>query len=166
MIKSGASIFLPCLNKLFNLIFSSGLYTSSWALGYISPIFKTGDSSNPENYRGIIITSNIGKVFNMGLNNRLDQFLEENQIIEKVQIGFTMNARTSDHMFVLKSLIDKYTNMKGGKLYACFVNFQKAFDSVINPGLQVKLKEMLLLLLLHCCFTSTVNIYGHVGTVS
>ena len=24
----------------------------------------------------------------------------------------------------------------------------------------------LLLLLLHCCFTSTVNIYGHVGTVS
>ena len=24
----------------------------------------------------------------------------------------------------------------------------------------------LLLLLLHCCFTSTVNIYSHVGTVS
>ena len=79
-------------------------------MGYISPIFKTGDSSNPENYRGITITSNIGKV----LNNRLDKFLEENQIIEKVQIGFTKNARTSDHMFVLESLIDKYTNMKGG----------------------------------------------------
>ena len=142
MIKSGASIFLPCLHKLFNLIFSSGLYPSSWALGYISPIFKTGDSSNPENYLGITITSNIGKVFNMVLNNRLDQFLEENQIIEKVQIGFTKNARTSDHMFVLKSLIDKYTNMKGGKLYACFVDFQKAFDSVIHPGLQVKLKEL------------------------
>ena len=112
MIKSVASIFLPCLNKLFNLIFSSGLYPSSSALGYISPIFITGDSSNPENYRGITITSNIGKVFNMVLNNRLDQFLEENQIIEKVQIGFTKNARTSDHMFVLKSLIDEYTNMK------------------------------------------------------
>ena len=112
MIKSSASIFLPCLNKLFNLIFSSGLYPSSSALGYISPIFITGDSSNPENYLGITITSNIGKVFNMVLNNRLDQFLEENQIIEKVQIGFTKNARTSDHMFVLKSLIDEYTNMK------------------------------------------------------
>ena len=32
--------------------------------------------------------------------------------------------------------------MKGGKLYACFVDFQKAFDSVIHPGLQVKLKEL------------------------
>ena len=78
---------------------------------YISPIFKTGDSSNPENYRGITITSNIGKVFN---NRLIDKFLEENQTIEKVQIGFTKNARTSDHMFVLESLIDKYTNMKGG----------------------------------------------------
>ena len=27
-------------------------------------------------------------------------------------------------------------------------------------------KGTLLLLLLLCCFTSTVNIYGHVGTVS
>ena len=30
----------------------------------------------------------------------------------------------------------------------------------------VHLSVGLLLLLLHCCFTSTVNIYGHVGTVS
>ena len=29
MIKSGANILLPCLNKLFNLIFSSGCYPSS-----------------------------------------------------------------------------------------------------------------------------------------
>ena len=78
----------------------------------------------------------------MVLNNRLNKFLEENQIIEKVQIGFTKNTRTSDHMFILKSLFDKYTNMEGGKLYACFVDFQKAFDYVIHPGLQVKLKEI------------------------
>lgn len=142
MLKIGASTFLPCLKKLFNLIFSSGFYPSSWAMGYISPIFKTGDNSKPDNYRGITITSNIGKLFNMVLNNRLDTFLEENQVITNVQIGFTKNARTSDHMFVLKSLIDKYTNMKGGKLYTCFVDFQKAFDSVIHPGLQVKLREL------------------------
>ena len=78
----------------------------------------------------------------MILNSRLDKFLEDNGIIDKVQIGFTKNARTSDHMFVMKSLIDKCINVNGGKLYSCFVDFRKAFDSVIHPGLQVKLKEL------------------------
>ena len=138
MIKSGANILLPCLNKLFNLIFSSGHYPSAWAKMYISPIFKTGDNSNPDNYRGITITSNIRKLFNMVLNSRLDTFLGENRIIDNVQIGFTKNARTSDHMFVMKSLTDKCINVTGGKLYFCFVDFRKAFDSVIHVGLQVK----------------------------
>ena len=123
MIKAGATVLLPCLNKLFNLIFSSGYYSSSLAKGYITPIFKTGDNSDPDNYRGIIITSNIGKLFNMIFNSRLDKFLEDNQIINNVQIGFTKNARTSDQMFVLKSLIDKCINTNGGKLYSYFVGF-------------------------------------------
>lgn len=76
MIKSGSTILLPCLNKLFNLIFSSGHYPTTWAKGYISPIFKTGDSSDPDNYRGITITSNIGKLFNTILNSRLDKYFE------------------------------------------------------------------------------------------
>ena len=78
----------------------------------------------------------------MILNSRLDMFLEDNKIIDNVQIGFTKNARTSDHMFIMKSLIDKSININGEKLYSCFVDFRKAFDSVIHPGLQVKLKEL------------------------
>ena len=45
-------------------------------------------------------------------------------------------------MFIMKSLIDKSFNINGGKLYSCFVDFRKAFDSVIHPGLQVQLKEL------------------------
>ena len=78
----------------------------------------------------------------MILNSRLDNFLEDNKIIDNVQIGFTRSARTSDHMFVMKSLIDQCINANGGKLYSCFVDFRKAFDSVIHPGLLVKLKEL------------------------
>ena len=104
-------------------------------------VFKTGDSSQPENYRGITITSNVGKLFNLVLNSRLDKFLEENKLIDKSQIGFTKNARTQDHMFVLKTVIDKYINKAGDKLYACFVDFKKAFSSVIHPGMKLKLKK-------------------------
>ena len=45
-------------------------------------------------------------------------------------------------MFVLKFLIDKYTDKAGDKTFACFVDFKKAVDSVIHPGMKIKLKEM------------------------
>ena len=46
----------------------------------------------------------------MILNARLDKYLDKNNIIDVSQIGFKKNACTSDHMFVLKTLIDKYIN--------------------------------------------------------
>ena len=45
-------------------------------------------------------------------------------------------------MFILKTLIDKYCSKAGGRLYACFVDFRKAFDSVIHDGLRFKLFEL------------------------
>jgi hypothetical protein len=36
----------------------------SWAVGYISPIYKgNGDVQDPDNYRGITILSCFGKLF-------------------------------------------------------------------------------------------------------
>jgi hypothetical protein len=45
-------------------------------------------------------------------------------------------------MFVLKTIIDKYCNNATGRLYACFVDFQKAFDTVIHCGIKLKLLEI------------------------
>jgi hypothetical protein len=45
------------------------------------------------------------------------------------QIGFKRGARTSDHIFTLKSHIDIF--FKNNKyLFACFVDLKKAFDTV------------------------------------
>ena len=76
------------------------------------------------------------------MNVRLDNYLEKYSLIDKTQIGFTKHSRTSDHMFILKCLVDKYISVKGGKLYTCFVDFQKAFDSVIHAGIKFKLLKM------------------------
>ena len=42
-------------------------------------------------------------------------------------------------MFIIKCIIDKYCKTKDGKVYACFVDFQKAFDTVIHTGIKIKL---------------------------
>ena len=80
----------------------------------------------------------MGKVFNNVLNTRLDSFLTEHNLIHPSQVGFTKHARTSDHCFIVKCLIhnnyivDKHCSTKEGRLYACFIDFHKAFDSVIQ----------------------------------
>lgn len=45
--------------------------------------------NDPNNYRGLTITSAIDKLFNRIMNTRLDNFLIKNKIIDDCQIGFT-----------------------------------------------------------------------------
>lgn len=44
-------------------------------------------------------------------------------------------------MFILKTITDKYCNNKYGRVFACFVDFQKAFDTVIHTGIKMKLLQ-------------------------
>ena len=48
------------------------------------------------------------------LYNRLDKYLEKNNIICPEQIGFRKGCRTSDHVFTLKTIRDRPFNLKGG----------------------------------------------------
>ena len=45
---------------------------------------------------------------------------------------------TSDHIFVLNTCIQKYLS-KGEYIYTCFIDFQKAFDTVCSESLLFKL---------------------------
>ena len=141
MLKTNVQYILPFALKLFNIILSSGKYPKEWKTGFIRPIHKNDSPHDPSNYRGITITSCLSKVFNSILNTRLQNYLDSNNIINKVQIGFQPKARTSDHMFVLRTLIQKYTNNKS-KLYVCFINFSKAFDTVLHSALLYRLRQI------------------------
>jgi len=109
----------PGLNKLFNIILSTGSDPTQWKVGYIKPLYKGND---PANYPGLCIMPCLSKVFNSILNERLQHYFDKYNIIHKAQIGFQPKTRTSDHMFVLKTLIEKYVS-KCSKLFACFVDF-------------------------------------------
>ena len=57
----------------------------------------------------------------------MENYLEQNDIICPEQIGFRKGARTSDHIFSLKTHIDKYFRKY---VFVCFVDSKKAFDTV------------------------------------
>ena len=89
VIQAAQCSLAPWFLKLFNACLSSGQYPSQWSNGYITPLHKSNDSSDPSNYGGITITRAISKVFNTILNNRLDSFTADKNFINECQIGFT-----------------------------------------------------------------------------
>ena len=57
--------------KLFIAVLTSGAMPQTWCGGLITPIFKSGTKSDPSNYRGICISSCLGKLFCSILSQRL-----------------------------------------------------------------------------------------------
>ena len=51
------------MKELFNKLYSIGFFPTEWSTGVIVPIHKRGDKYNPQNYRGITLTSTMSKIF-------------------------------------------------------------------------------------------------------
>jgi hypothetical protein len=93
---------------------------------------------NPDNYRGITLLSCLGKLFTSLINNRLNIYLEETNLLGIEQAGFRDGFSTLDHIFTLHCLIDLYLHKKK-RIYCCFIDYKKAFDLVDRSSLWMKL---------------------------
>ena len=121
---------------VLDLIFQKGMFPEEWAIGVIIVLFKDGDTSDLNNYRGITLLSNILVGV---LNNKLSKVCLNYNLLDENQCGFRKIYRTSDHIFTLSTLINHYTKVKNKKLYLCFVDFRKVFDKVSHSVLWTKL---------------------------
>ena len=143
MLKTAMQYICKPVTQAFNAIFNSCKFPKSWKDGIIIPVHKQGNKLDVNNYRGITISSCLGKLFCHIINDRICKELENRNYIKDEQAGFRKNHRTSDHIFVLKTIVDKYVlnANKGDKLFACFIDFKKAFDTVWHKGLFLKLQK-------------------------
>lgn len=136
----GKSVLIPYLHTLFNTIFNQGYFPDDWSVGEVIPLHKKGDKNNVDNYRGITLLSNLGKLFTRILNNRLTIWAENYSIYIEAQAGFRENMCTSDNIFVLHGLITHFLN-NNKKLFCSFIDFSKAFDYVVRDILWFKLLQ-------------------------
>ena len=129
------------LCKLYQLCFDSGKVPSEWNSAIIFPIPKSklADARVPLNYRGVSLLSTISKLYTSILNERLREHCE-NDILTDEQNGFRKNRSCVDHIYVLTSIIKNKIN-KGKPVFACFIDFKKAFDLVNRDLMLVSLYE-------------------------
>ena len=111
-ITTTEDILMPVCIRVFNIIFMNGIFPDVWSKGIIVPIYKKGDKTNPDNYRGITLLSCLGKLLPSIINDRITKFVENSSILFEVQAGFRKGYSKTEQTFNLKCLIDSIMNSK------------------------------------------------------
>ena len=137
VIKGTKSVLAPVFTDLFNYIIRTEIIPQQWTKSNIVLLYKKGDQFNIGNYRPISLVSNIYKLFAKIILKRIEQTLDEQQPIE--QAGFRKNFSVIDHIHVVRQILEKCTEYKL-TYYLAFVDYSKAFDSLLHKNIWESLK--------------------------
>ena len=109
------------------------------------PIYKgkNTDKTVPANYRGITLTSAIGKLFEKVLLRNIDCLMSAKNITfpHKLQMGFVKGRGATIAAYCLEECIDFYKK-RNTPVFTCFLDNEKAFDNVWQDGLFHKLHSL------------------------
>ncbi len=115
------------LKRIFDAAWREGEVPLRFRTATLYPIYKKGDRTDCDNYRGIALLDVTGKVLARILADRLAPWAEG--VLAEAQCGFRRGRRAADQVFALRMLIEKAVK-KGRPLHICFVDLEKAYDSV------------------------------------
>ena len=93
------------------------------------------------NYRPIAVGEPLYRLYTIILNRRLVDWSEEHQLRSPTQAGSRPRQSPIHHLFALRYFIDNACIAKR-PIYACFVDLQKAYDTVQHDMLWSKLESI------------------------
>ena len=138
MLKCTQDTAIKKLHKLFNKIMAEQKVPSDWRRSLIVKIPKKGNLTICDNYRGISLLSVPSKIFCRILIDRIKMGVDEK--LRQEQSGFRQGRGTLEQIFTLRNILEQCMEWQA-PIYVNFVDFRKAFDSVIREKLWVIMKE-------------------------
>ena len=123
LVQAGGETMIDML--LSDKIWQTGEWPTPWTQSLIITLPKKGNLQLCQNYRTISLISHPSEVMLRILVNRLKPQAEE--IIKEEQAGFRAGRSTTEQMFNLRILCEKYLKHQQS-LYHVFVDCKKAFD--------------------------------------
>ena len=92
------SVFISCHDELsypLSLFFTFNILSSIWLTSFISPIFKKGNSTDPNNYHHIALTATMSKLTESVIKYQMVQFLVDKGLISMHQHGLIKSHSTA-----------------------------------------------------------------------
>ena len=134
-----ADIICGPLSKLLNTSFKYGKIPNEWKSANVTPVFKKGSKSLPENYRPISLTCVMCRVMESFIKDTIMEHLVSNNLLSSKQHGFINGRSTVTQLLsfldvCIQSIVD------GKVVDVIYLDFLKAFDTVPHMRLINKLK--------------------------
>ena len=118
------------LTRLFNRLLMGKRMPEEWKRSVLIPFYKyKGDAQCFASYTGIKLMSHTMKISERIIEARLRDRVE----ISKQQYGFMPGKGSTDAMFALRMLMEKYK--EGQRVFVVFVDLEKAYEKVSREEL-------------------------------
>jgi hypothetical protein len=124
---------------IFRRSLDLGIFPKVWKISSITPVLKSGDASDIQNYRPISIIPHIGKLFESIVYSRIKRSL--NHLIISEQHGFRSHKSTVTSGVVFSSYLSEVIEHRS-QVDVIFTDFNKAFDTVDHDCLIMVLKSL------------------------
>lgn len=140
-VKLAAPFITPALTHIINTAMIEGKCPQQFKSAVICPVYKDGPKSLVNNYRPIALISNLSKIFEKIIFNRIFKFIQKYKILSPKQFGFLKAKSTDDAIALLSRFI--YENLScSTPTVVTFLDYTKAFDTVNHEILISKLQSM------------------------
>ena len=129
---------IDILTTICNKVWKTGEWPTTWIQSLVITLPRKGNLQLCQNYRIISLISHPSKVMLKIILNRLQPQVEE--IIAEAKAGFKAERSTTEQIFNLRNLGEKYLQHQQN-LYHVFIVFKKAFDRVWHEAFRETMRN-------------------------
>ncbi len=133
-LDEGGEEMLQYFHKILLAVFAEEKAPQEWVDAIMTMLHKKKDRTNCNNYRGLSLVAHAGKVLLTIIRKRLGDYVEREHILPEEQSGFRNGRSTIDMLSVIR-MLQEAGREKDIPIFLCFVDLQKAYDTVDRPML-------------------------------
>lgn len=125
---------------IINLSLQTAIVPTEWKTALITPIHKSGNTTEANNFRPISVLPVISKILEKAVQQQLVEYLETNHHLSDSQFGYRKKRSTKVATTLFIDNLRKACH-KGLVSGALFIDLSKAFDTLGHANLLLKLES-------------------------